>query len=194
MDSFIELGYFDYLVNNFSRVGKLPDNATFYKIKRAQQMGISHNELFSRGKCFNGNIVDDKVSAYGIDEKNGPVEVGQYYFEAKRPDLAVYDDFVAENDNAGPLVLVWTNFFIKKLESFVDPSNPYIYDFDGIYISRFKVLRYYETLIKNRQAGTVSSLLYAVCKNSILTKAEFDILEKCINNYFKGKARDNLQK
>ena len=64
--------------------------------------------------------------------------------------------------------------------------------FNGVIISRFKVLRIYETLIKNRIAGTYNAILYAICKNSILTEEQYRNITACLDRTFgnlKGVAR-----
>lgn len=92
--------------------------------------------------------------------------------------------------NAGSIILASNNYFITAIEEYkVDDLR---YDFNGVIISRFKVLRIYETLINNRMAGTYNAILYAICKNSILTEEQYRNITACLDRTFgnlKGVAR-----
>lgn len=58
------------------------------------------------------------------------------------------------------------------------------YNFNGVIISRYKVLRIYETLIKNHMAGTLGAIKYAICKNSILTEEQYRNIEDCLEKVY----------
>ena len=88
-----------------------------------------------------------------------------------------------QEDNFGPLVLVYNDSFIKRLEEMCKEDD-YRYNFNGVIISRFKVLRYYETMIKKSIAGTVDSIMYAVCKDSILTEEQYKTIKNCVDKIF----------
>ena len=65
-------------------------------------------------------------------------------------------------------------------------SNIY-YDINGIKISRIKVLRIFEELIKMGLDNEPNSVLFALTRNSILTHDEFTMLSRTLNNlYSKG--------
>ena len=55
------------------------------------------------------------------------------------------------------------------------------YVLDGIYISRIKVLKYFGTILKNKYTDKKEAILYSMCKNSYLTKEEFDKLKNLID-------------
>lgn len=185
LDRFIELGYFEYVKNNFSRVYRDYNSSMFYKMKKASQEGINYSDLVVRNTALNGNVTNENAEFHGVLGFNGPIVTEQYSFESEREDLAVFDKVVGNSENSGPLVLCHNNFFIKKLDKFIDPMDEYVYNFDGVRISRIKLLRLYETLMNNKIAGTTESVVYCACKYSILTKEEFDKVEACISGLFK---------
>ena len=127
---------------------------------------------------FLGKISSDSKNGYGINRDNKQDVVSQYI-----PDFnSIYDEIVNKDRNAGPIILAINNYFVKSIEEYkVDDLR---YDFNGVIISRFKVLRIYETLIKNRMAGTYSSILYAICKNSILTEEQYRNITACLDRTF----------
>lgn len=78
------------------------------------------------------------------------------------------------------------NYFIKKLDQQFKYDD-LRYDFNGIIISRYKVLRYYELLIRRSQGDRINSLMYAICKNSILTEEQFRQIEECVRGLFQNR-------
>ena len=54
------------------------------------------------------------------------------------------------------------------------------YVFNGIYISRLKVLKYYSTLLINNYPDKYEALLYSITKDSYLTKKEFMYLKNLV--------------
>ena len=53
---------------------------------------------------------------------------------------------------------------------------PIVYNIAGVQISRLKVLRIYDTLMANGLAGDLDSIMYAITKNSIITKEQYDAI------------------
>lgn len=187
IDQFIELGCYGYILSNFSYVNRRPDNSMFYRIVRAKQLGDS---IYSDRKTIDDElsirITSSSEHGYGIDDHNKRDVVGQYIpsFNPK------YDEVVRQSRNAGPIILASNNYFIKALKEY--EAGDLRYDFNGVIISRLKVLRIYETLIKNRMGGTYNAILYAICKNSILTEEQYRNITACLDRTFgnlKGVAR-----
>lgn len=180
LDHYIEVGCFDYVLSNFSKV--VANDSIIYRIIKAKQNGLTNDELyrhFDKKVVLPSEITVDKIRGYGIDRTNGPTVIGQYY-----PDFSPkYSEIIMQGDNNGPLVLVYNNFFIKRLEEMCKEDD-YRYNFNGVIISRFKVLRYYETMIKKSIAGTVDSIMYAICKDSIITEEQFKTIKDCVDKIF----------
>lgn len=187
IDQFIELGCYRYILSNFSYVNRRPDDLIFYRIVKAGQLGDSiYSERKTQTIEFLGKISNDSKNGYGINRDNKQDVVSQY-IPSFNP---MYDEVVNRDRNAGPILLANNNYFIKAIEEYkIDDLR---YDFNGVIISRFKVLRIYETLIKNHIAGTYNAILYAICKNSILTEEQYRNITVCLDRTFgnlKGVAR-----
>lgn len=187
IDQFIELGCYRYILSNFSYVIKRPDDLMFYRIVKAKQLGDPiYSERRTQNIEFLGKISNDSKNGYGINRSNKQEVVSQYV-PSFNP---MYDEVVNRDRNAGSIILASNNYFITAIEEYkVDDLR---YDFNGVIISRFKVLRIYETLIKNRIAGTYNAILYAICKNSILTEEQYRNITACLDRTFgnlKGVAR-----
>ena len=60
------------------------------------------------------------------------------------------------------------------------------YNIDGVLISRYKVLRYMTTLIYNGMNESKDMLMYAITKNSFLTKEEYEKIETVVENIFQN--------
>ena len=64
-----------------------------------------------------------------------------------------------------------------------DKDNDMIYNFDGVIISRFKVLRHYQTLISNPEIDISKNVLfYVITLFSMLNEQEIKIIEQCLEN------------
>lgn len=179
IDQFIEVGCYRYILSNFSYVSRRPDDLIFYRIVKAGQLGDSiYSERKTQNVEFLGKISNDSKNGYGISRDNKQDVVSQYI-----PNFnPMYDEAVNKDRNAGPILLANNNYFIKAIEEYkIDDLR---YDFNGVIISRFKVLRIYETLIKNRMAGTYNAILYAICKNSILTEEQYRNITICLDRTF----------
>ena len=179
IDQFIEVGCYEYILSNFSYVNKRSDDLMFYRIVKASQM---NKDIYSKRRTqkvqFMGSISNDKNNEFNLNDSNKVESVGQYIptFDSK------FDDVVNSNRNAGPIILAYNNYFIQKVEEY--KMDDLRYNFNGVIISRYKVLRIYETLIKNRMAGTLGAIKYAICKNSILTEEQYRNIEDCLEKVY----------
>lgn len=194
IDAHIEGGLFDYLNDNMSSLTKLHNDKFFYRIKRYHQLNNSpydNSSIYISGTkkqisgikgVFNSNKLSPEN--FFIDEENGPKVVGQYF--PKNPKFVEYDAALSDVMFGNHFPLAQENYFIKKLEENFK-EDYYTYNINGIIISRIKVFRIYEELIKKKLAGTTDSVLYALSKYSILTQEEYHILDETIYKlYSKG--------
>ena len=58
--------------------------------------------------------------------------------------------------------------------------NALIYNFDGVRISRLKVLRIYNKLIKNGIEDSMDSFMYAITYKSILSELSYTKIYNCV--------------
>ena len=74
---------------------------------------------------------------------------------------------------------LFSNYYVIKLEKFKE--DDLYYKFNEVYISRNKVLRNINILLKNNMLNE-QSLLYAITKDSILTNEQYQKVLECINH------------
>lgn len=204
IDAHIESGLFEYLLDNMSSITRLPYDYTFYRAKRAKQLNTEgriaesvplFSDYFKNRLCLHPNITTRKQVVMDIKpknkrESNGAEIVGQYNDENDFPQFAEVD----VKNARGPIVFAENHPLITELDVFrpvefgdnTKQSNIY-YDINGIKISRIKVLRIFEELIKMGLDNEPNSVLFALTRNSILTHDEFTMLSRTLNNlYSKG--------
>lgn len=184
IDQFIELGCYKYILSNFSYVTRKPDDLLFYRIVKANQLGETiYSDRNTQKIELSGKISNDRKYGYSINKENKEESVSQF-----TPTFnSMYDEVINSDRSTGPIILAYNNYFIQKIEEYkVDDLR---YDFNGVIISRFKVLRIYETLIKNRIAGTYDAICYAICKNSILTEEQYRNIISCLNKVYGNNLR-----
>ena len=68
---------------------------------------------------------------------------------------------------------IFENKYIKKIEKYTDKSNPLIYNFDGIRISKLKVLRIFGILLKKNVPESKESFAFSITYNSILSERAY---------------------
>jgi len=182
-DQFIELGYFDYVKDNLSRALLLPDAPMFYKIARANQLGIVIPRNSRKG--MTSNVTYNNREYLGINQTNGatqtkkyvPIFVNSEYFE----------DAIYSSDN-NSIILTKDDSLIKELDRkyIIDNEEPQVYLIAGVRISRLKVMRFYNTLKLYSLGGTLDSLLYVITKNSIITQEQYDNISREISKFYYG--------
>lgn len=75
---------------------------------------------------------------------------------------------------------IFNNTYIQAINKYIDYDNALIYNFNGVRISRLKVLRIYNTLIKNGIKDSIDSFMYAITYNTIINKENYDKIYNCI--------------
>lgn len=173
-DQFIELGYFDYVKDNLSRSLLLPDAPMFYKIARANQLDLKIKRVM--GTAFPSDITYDSKTYLGIDRTNGEVQTRRYFPEFLNK--AHFDKAIFESDNNN-IVLSQHDELIRAIDKkYSSEEDEMVYIIGGIRISKLKVMRIYNTLKMASLDGTLDSLMYAVTRNSIITREQYKAIEK----------------
>lgn len=199
MDKFIELGCFDYAVNNVSRLSIPVDSLMFYKLKFIKQNGIDINEyVYGTGLSssitydnkefrLGTNAIKDKESARTLTRTyTMPIMKGSIY--EKCEELLIKDNnndvniiFKLESkliDLLDKKYLVYEDNGIDKI------PNTRLYNVNGVNVSRYKVLRYLNTLRKNNIEIDSNILTYVMNRNSINTYAEFNLIKDEITRLY----------
>ena len=199
MDKFIELGCFDYAVNNVSRLSIPVDSLMFYKLKFIKQNGIDINEyVYGTGLSssitydnkefrLGTNAIKDKESARTLTRTyTMPIIKGSIY--EKCEELLIKD-----NNNDVNIIFKLESKLIdlldKKYLVYEDDGidripNTRLYNVNGVNVSRYKVLRYLNTLRKNNIEIDSNILTYVMNRNSINTYAEFNLIKDEITRLY----------
>lgn len=199
-DAFIEimpLGY-EYIKNNLSKLYTISsaDDLIFYNIyKSNMDVDVYGKDIVPEGPFYgdennlklSGRITRYKGSGFedipyeGITKENKFEKTGTMNLEFENKELFTnslldnLNDFVDEDE-----VLKFE--VIRELDDkYRDSDNPYVYDINGVRVSRFKVLRLYSWFVEHGLDVYDNSLLYALTYNSIISEGDFNILME-LNN------------
>lgn len=189
VDQFIEIHPFGvkYLRDNLSSIKtvKRADDILFYNIyysRLFENDDVAFRRVISNNTeylCICGNINDRfRKSYYGINDSNKREITNTIIpiFNAKNRYLEVLEkDYDRVID-----VSIFDNEYIQKINVFSDEVEPLIYNFGGIRISKIKVLRVFNILIKNGILASLDSLLFAITYNTIISAENYERLSKMI--------------
>ena len=188
IDQFIEIHPYgiSYLRQNLSCIKTVSScfDTMFYKIYYSiMKKGI--NEAFitviSNNKSFLCFKSLESEEYLNINDNN-KVEItntiipeftdrGKYMEIIKNTDLSI--DFE-----------IFDNEFIQNINVYSDKEEPLIYNFDGIRISKIKVLRIFNALLKNHVLANMDSFMFSVTYNTIINENDYnrlaDIIKKVI--------------
>lgn len=189
VDQFIEIHPFGvkYLRDNLSSIKtvKRADDILFYNIyysRLFENDDVAFRRVISNNTeylCICGNINDRfRKSYYGINDSNKREITNTIIpiFNAKNRYLEVLEkDYDRVID-----VSIFDNEYIQKINVFSDEVEPLIYNFGGIRISKIKVLRVFNILIKNGILASLDSLLFAITYNTIISAENYERLSEMI--------------
>ena len=189
VDQFIEIHPFGvkYLRDNLSSIKtvKRADDILFYNIyysRLFENDDVAFRRVISNNTeylCICGNINDRfRKSYYGINDSNKREITNTIIpiFNAKNRYLEVLEkDYDRVID-----VSIFDNEYIQKINVFSAEVEPLIYNFGGIRISKIKVLRVFNILIKNGILASLDSLLFAITYNTIISAENYERLSKMI--------------
>ena len=202
VDQFIEISRegHQYIKDNMSRITTTtsPQDLLFYNMYASYMdqdelgeymvpegpfSGANHKTLKLRGEItrYNGSGYE-KTPYRGITEENKREKTMTVEITCQNKeefDQAVQDTKDREDELYN---LVFNDERILALEEYVDIQDPLRYDFDGVIISKQKVLRIFNILKNNHLDGLEDSLLYALTYNSILSQDELDKVIKVVKD------------
>ena len=198
-DQFIEIhpDGLKYLTDNLSNLKTVsnPDALMFYNI-------------YESYKNFKGNLNDPldgpfrKVMEDGkpnyqlksIITRNKPEYRNTYYMgiteEYKKEATNTIDIDIHNKDKFDEIIKnkkdidisnsIFSNPYVVSINKYIDYDNALIYNFDGVRISRLKVLRIYNKLIKNGIEDSMDSFMYAITYKSILSELSYTKIYNCV--------------
>ena len=186
LDISIECGAYEYYQENISKI--IDQRLNLYKVKLATSKG--ETEIFKPYKNIGTKIYMPfsfrNSKEYGIT----PEETFELYSAVEYEDdnKELYDNILTNNDSDSISEIVLEDSLIKELEKNYK-NDSLRYSFNGVIISRLKVLRYYQTLISNPTIqSTKEVLMYAITKGSMLNEIEINTIKECLNQ-IKNKRR-----
>lgn len=188
IDQFIEIHPYgiSYLRQNLSCIKTVSScfDTMFYKIYYSiMKKGINESfiTVISNNKSFLCFKNLDSEEYLNINDNNKAeitntiipefTDRGKYMEIIKNTDLSI--DFE-----------IFDNEFIQNINVYSDKEEPLIYNFDGIRISKIKVLRIFNALLKNHVLANMDSFMFSVTYNTIINQNDYnrlaDIIKKVI--------------
>ena len=199
-DQFIEihpLGY-RYIKDNISCLKEYsnPEDIVFYNIYESQKPVKTSNGKYRITNAFkeirsnNKTIIQlcDEVTRKnkkyaqipfrGITESNKVEKTDTYIPRFK--EQSAYNK-ITKNTNIDINDEIFTKKYISQLNKYTDKNNALCYNFDGIRISKLKVLRIYDLLLSNGINESSDSILYAITYKSIINERSFNKLAHIVS-------------
>lgn len=188
IDQFIEIHPYgiSYLRQNLSCIKTVSScfDTMFYKIYYSIMMNgineafitvISNNKSFLCFKSLESeeylNINDNNKAEITNTIIPEFTDRGKYMEIIKNTDLSID-------------IEIFDNEFIQNINIYSDKEEPLIYNFDGIRISKIKVLRIFNALLKNHVLANMDSFMFSVTYNTIINQNDYnrlaDIIKKVI--------------
>lgn len=194
VDQFIEVHPYGikYLRDNLSCIKTISSafDVIFYSMyysnvlegeDRAFRRIISNNREYL---CLQGDINNRFGEAYmGITDTN-KVSVTNTFIP-KFKDQDKYKNILEKNKYRVIDVDIFDNRYIQKINTFSDDQEPLIYNFDGIRISKIKVLRIFNILIENGIMSNLDSFMFSVSYNTIISEDNYNKLYDLIKDAIK---------
>ena len=106
-------------------------------------------------------------------------------FIPKFKDQDKYKNILEKNKYRVIDVDIFDNRYIQKINTFSDDQEPLMYNFDGIRISKIKVLRIFNILIKNGIMSNLDSFMFSVSYNTIISEDNYNKLYDLIKDAIK---------
>ena len=187
IDKFIELGEIEYIQNNTSRLIEGKNSFIFYRLYFVKKYNEKIKNDPTKKPYLSKKKQKDKYILTGIISTKNDNTLASLIDYSSIINF-VFDEqidhrisqFVEEKSKEGYSYEISTDDLIDKIESNYLKNN-IMYDFDGIIISRLKVLRIYSLLISSYpEYSKEQLLLFAVTYNSILDHDEFNRIKSII--------------
>ena len=190
LDVAIECGCYDYISNNVTKL--IDPNFNMFRIKYAKSEKVSDDEIFKVMKSKGNDTIimrsefsSNKNNKYGntFGETFNLYNAVSIYDYMNSDCIKSFDLILSNSQNDRISDISLNDFLISKLDVYKDPDNDLIYNFDGVIISRLKVLRLYQTLISDTSVESNRvALFYAIVRNSMLNEEEINKINLCLNN------------
>lgn len=183
----------DYALNNPSSIAPY-QLYKFYMIKLAKKSGMENQEIFG-----NYTMPDKKVflrSKKIMENINITTDIEDIFkeygaVEIELPNKDIYDNLTKIADIVEISDEVLNDPNIKALDRFMETDE--LYNFNGVKISRKKVLRYYTLLKNNDKVIDITSIMYCILHGSMLDEEEFNNLYTLVKSVVSFEPDDNIK-
>ena len=187
IDKFIELGEIEYVQNNTSRLSVEKDSFIFYRLYFAKKYNDSiknnpkEKPYLIKKKQKNKYILTGIISTKNNGTLNDKIDMSSLIH-------CVFDDkidfeiseYIEEKEKEGYTYEMVFDDTINDIENNYS-KNRIMYDFDGVIVSRLKLLRIYSLLIsKYPDYPKKQILLFAATYNSIMNQEDFNKVKSII--------------
>lgn len=177
IDQFIEAGFYKYIINAPSRLRLPIDSAELIRLINAKKAGWKENEMFGYASGVKKQKYMKLTKLNELDGKNLMIEPRfKFDFDSKYQNIEFEEPVVVSES-------ILENEWIKILDNNFK-HDELTYKFNEIIISRYKVLRYFNALVKNGR-NQLEDLRNVIFKNTIITKNEYNTILSCLNKVFK---------
>ena len=181
MDRFIEMGAYDYIKQNQSRL-KSHDALLFYKGYYAMKHGIGFiNSFANTGKLYMENST---LNGLGINKDNY-----MRMTNCINPYIDNQDDMMKMVDKNSEISDMSINYddILYGLEEY--RVNDVLYDIEGVLVSRLKVIRIFRSLEDNNDIDIKNKLMFALCYKKIMNNDDYEVLNKIVNQLVEERKR-----
>lgn len=188
IDQFIEIHPYgiSYLRQNLSCIKTVSScfDTMFYKIYYSiMKKGINESfiTVISNNKSFLCFKNLDSEEYLDINDNN-KVEITNTII----PEFTDRDKYmqIIKNTDLSIDIEIFDNEFIQNINVYSDKEEPLIYNFEGIRISKIKVLRIFNALLKNHVLANMDSFMFSITYNTIINQNDYnklaDIIKKVI--------------
>lgn len=188
IDQFIEIHPYgiSYLRQNLSCIKTVSScfDTMFYKIYYSiMKKGINESfiTVISNNKSFLCFKNLDSEEYLDINDNN-KVEITNTII----PQFTDRDKYmqIIKNTDLSIDIEIFDNEFIQNINVYSDKEEPLIYNFEGIRISKIKVLRIFNALLKNHVLADIDSFMFSITYNTIINQNDYnklaDIIKKVI--------------
>ena len=144
----------------------------------------------------NPNALSEKIIHIqlntGVTKTNGDKVTKKYrreevLTESQMYNFKCFDEVIVASDNISFDLIDPTNLLIRRISQWAEKSNVIILGTEPneFRISKLKFFRIYNTLCKNKfnLENDRDCVLYALTYNSILTKEQFELVKRIVDNY-----------
>lgn len=199
-DAFIEISPngLKYLTDNLSNVKTVtnPDALMFYNIYLSEKLSSvekeddpnngpfrkvleENNENYQLKAIITRNRPDYRNTPYeGITEENKREKTNTIEIPIKGKKKMTR--IIEENKYPNISDSIFNNPYILSIDKYISEDSALVYDFSGIRISRLKVLRVYDTLLKNGISNSIDGFMYAIFYNTIIDEDGYEKVVRCI--------------